>query len=88
MNDECQITVKEFCRRYGVGVTTTYKLLSEGALSAVRYGHRTLIDLESAEAWRRSLPTWDSVPQIVPQNRRGLRRKAPKRREHAGEASP
>ncbi len=61
---ERQLTVKEFCRRYGVGVTTTYKLLGEGAIMAVRYGHRTLIDVESAEAWRKSLPAF--LPPTVP----------------------
>ena len=63
---ERQLTVKEFCRRYGVGVTTTYKLLGEGAIMAVRYGHRTLIDVESAETWRRSLPPFK--PTTVPTN--------------------
>lgn len=53
---ERQFTVKEFCRRYGVGPTTAYKLIGQGALTAVRYGRRTLIDAESAETWRKSLP--------------------------------
>ncbi len=60
---ERQLTVKEFCRRYGIGVTTAYKLLGEGAIMAVRYGHRTLIDVESAEAWRKSLPAF--LPKAI-----------------------
>ena len=63
---ERHLTVKEFCRRYGIGVTTTYKLLGEGTILAVRYGHRTLIDVESAEAWRKSLPAF--LPPTVPSN--------------------
>ena len=49
-------SIDEFCRAYGLGKTTFFKLLKTGAAPRVmRVGHRTLISREAAEAWRRSV---------------------------------
>jgi excisionase family DNA binding protein len=40
----------------GVGQTTVWKALSEGNLSAVKLGHRTLVSAESLRTWVASLP--------------------------------
>lgn len=59
-------TVKGFCQAYGVGVTTCYKLISEGKLEARKASARkTLITESSAKAWYDGLdlPGPLSVPQ-------------------------
>jgi hypothetical protein len=52
-------TIACFCRRYSVGKTAAYQLINAGLVQAVKYGARTLISLESAEAWARSLPAFE-----------------------------
>lgn len=44
------ISVSQFCLLYGLGKTTTHKLINEGKLEVAKVGRRTLITLESAEA--------------------------------------
>lgn len=44
-------TVAGFCAAYGVGVTTTYALISAGKLRTVKAGRRTLIVEASAREW-------------------------------------
>ncbi len=45
-------TVKGFCQAYGVGVTTCYKLISEGKIEARKVSARkTLITESSAKSW-------------------------------------
>lgn len=50
MVPEC-MSVADFCDRYGVKKTLTYKLLNQGEIVAVKIGRRTLITRESAEAF-------------------------------------
>lgn len=50
------LTIKNFCREYGIGSTLAYKLIGDGVLAARKCGRRTLISRESAEAWFNSLP--------------------------------
>jgi excisionase family DNA binding protein len=49
-------TVKEVAEALGVGRTTVWKALSEGNLSAVKLGHRTLVSADSLRSWIASLP--------------------------------
>ena len=44
--------VRDFCRAYGIGVTTAYKLEREGKIVMVRMGTRhTVVTEESAKRW-------------------------------------
>ena len=60
MTDIVARTVKDFCRVYGVGRTTAYELMRQGALSFRHVGKRTLILEDSARAWLNGLPTQPS----------------------------
>lgn len=48
--------IKHFCAENNVSHVTTYKLINEGAIEAVKLGRKTLIVVESADAWAASLP--------------------------------
>lgn len=48
--------IPEFCRRYRVGRSTTYKQIKTRRLRAKKIGDITIITPEDAEAWLRSLP--------------------------------
>ena len=54
------LSIRSFCDAYGVGRTRTYDLIAAGKLRAVKNGPRTMIDVESAEAWAASLPRFKS----------------------------
>jgi len=54
------ISIRDFCSAYGCGRTRTYDLIAAGKLQAVKNGPRTMIDVESAEAWAASLPSFKS----------------------------
>lgn len=45
------ISVQQFCDAYSLGKTRAYELLNAGEIEAIKSGHRTLILLESVEAW-------------------------------------
>ncbi|MEQ1819536.1 MAG: helix-turn-helix domain-containing protein [Terricaulis sp.] len=53
-------TVKQFCAAYGMGRTRLYDLIAQGKIEAVKDGPKTLIPIESAEAWAASLPRFKS----------------------------
>ncbi|MCX7358954.1 MAG: helix-turn-helix domain-containing protein [Alphaproteobacteria bacterium] len=53
-------TVKQFCAAYGCGRTRCYELIATGKIEAVKDGPKTLIPVESAEAWAASLPRFKS----------------------------
>jgi hypothetical protein len=61
------LTIRCFCRQYAVGKTAVYQLINAGAVTAVKYGARTLITTESAELWARSLPAFEPRPRAVRQ---------------------
>lgn len=50
------LSISSFCKSYNVSRAQTYKLIERGELVAVKMGSRTLIPVESAEAWFCSLP--------------------------------
>ncbi|MEQ1706877.1 MAG: helix-turn-helix domain-containing protein [Terricaulis sp.] len=54
------LTVKQFCAAYGMGRTRLYDLIAAGKIEAVKDGPKTLIPVESAEAWAASLPRFRS----------------------------
>jgi excisionase family DNA binding protein len=54
------LTVKQFCAAYGMGRTRLYFLISQGKIEALKDGPKTLIPVESAEAWAASLPRFTS----------------------------
>jgi excisionase family DNA binding protein len=51
---------KQFCEDYGVSRATLYRLLASGTLTARKNGRATLIDGESVQRWRNSLPAFES----------------------------
>lgn len=44
-------SVPQFCERYPVSKGTVFALLRQGKLQRVKVGRRTLIPVESADAW-------------------------------------
>jgi excisionase family DNA binding protein len=48
-------TIQAVLRDYGLGRTNLYALLKAGKFRFVKVGSRTLIDIESLEAWFASL---------------------------------
>ncbi len=48
-------SVAEFCERYDVSKGAAFALLREGKIRRVKNGRRTLIPVESADAWWASL---------------------------------
>ncbi|NHN85586.1 excisionase family DNA-binding protein [Acetobacter musti] len=53
------MTVKAVCDNYGIGRTYCYKLLSEGQISAVKLGGKTLITASSIDKYFSSLPAYE-----------------------------
>jgi len=52
------MTVKEFAKAHGLGLTTAYEELKRGRLKAVKVGAKTLITVEAQAAWLASLPSY------------------------------
>jgi excisionase family DNA binding protein len=50
------MSIRDFCERYNVGRTTVHQEIKNGQLKARKAGRRTLIGVEDAERWWRSLP--------------------------------
>ena len=53
--EQRMLTVRGFGEAYSVGKTKTYELINSGELRRVKFGARSLIPIESAEAWRDKL---------------------------------
>ena len=49
------LSIKQYGEDYGPGRSKTYELIAEGKLTTIKYGSRTFITVESAEAHRESL---------------------------------
>ncbi|GBR01099.1 excisionase family DNA-binding protein [Acetobacter oeni] len=52
------LTVKSVCDEYGIGRTYCYKLLSDGRISAVKLGGKTLIKSASVDNYFSTLPDY------------------------------
>jgi hypothetical protein len=50
------ISIRDFCKRNSIGVTTAYAEINAGRLVARKCRSRTLIALEDEWAWRNNLP--------------------------------
>jgi hypothetical protein len=50
------ISIKEFCKRNGIGVTSAYAEIADGKLIARKCRGRTLIALDDEREWRANLP--------------------------------
>ncbi len=50
-------TLREASEALGVSKTTLYKALSDGSLTAIKLGNRTLIPANTLRAWLNSMPT-------------------------------
>lgn len=57
------LSLPRFCKDYSTGRSSAYAAIASGKLIAVKNGRRTLIPVESADAWLASLPT---VPVTKP----------------------
>ena len=53
--DKKMLTIREFGDSYGPSRTRTYELFQQGKLRRVKFGTRTYIPVEDAEAWRDEL---------------------------------
>jgi excisionase family DNA binding protein len=49
------MTVKEFCRKYRIGMTKFYEEVKAGRLRAVKCGTRTLVLNRDSIAWEQTL---------------------------------
>ncbi|WP_156420703.1 MULTISPECIES: helix-turn-helix domain-containing protein [unclassified Sphingopyxis] len=49
MEDPFFISIREFCRRFGIARTKTYQLINRGELETAKIGSRTLVSFESAK---------------------------------------
>ena len=58
-NPAAMLTVNDVCASHGIGRTTFYAEVAAGRLRAVKLGSKTAVLSEDAEAWRRSLPTFE-----------------------------
>jgi excisionase family DNA binding protein len=52
------LTIDRACERYNIGRTQLYRLLNEGAVTAVKFGRRTLVNVTSADAYFAALPVY------------------------------
>jgi excisionase family DNA binding protein len=58
MNDNENLgafTVREFCKRYRLGLTLAYEMIKDGRLRAVKCGQRTLLLASDVKDWEQSL---------------------------------
>lgn len=55
-SEPAAFSLKEFCQRYGVGLTSAHEAIKSGKLRTVRLGTKHLVPKESADAWLASLP--------------------------------
>jgi hypothetical protein len=53
------MSLRDFCKKYGIGRTTTYGEIKAGRLKARKAGRRTIITEDDAEEWLSNLPTLD-----------------------------
>ena len=53
--DKKMLTIRDFGNIYGPSRTRTYELIKSRKLHRVKFGSRTYIPVESAEAWRDGL---------------------------------
>jgi excisionase family DNA binding protein len=56
------MSVRDFCKKYGVGRTTTYGEIKAGRLKARKAGRRTIITEDDAEEWLSKLPVLPEAP--------------------------
>lgn len=50
------VSVKDFARWAGIGLTTAWKEIREGRLRAVKVSQRTIIILDDAQRWLETRP--------------------------------
>lgn len=55
------LSIEQFCARYSIGRTKTYAEIAAGRLRAGKVGRRTLIPVDSAEAWLAALASVTSA---------------------------
>ena len=51
---------KEWCRKNCIGITTGYKMLNRGEITAVKVGKLTFITDEADNEWRNNLPKYET----------------------------
>jgi excisionase family DNA binding protein len=61
----CMLTIEHACARYDIGRTQLYRLLNEGAITAIKFGRRTLINVASADAYFAALPVYTGELQSL-----------------------
>ena len=64
------LNVTDCSRAFGVSRSEIYALLRDGAIRAVRFGNRSLVDMETARAYFKKLPD----VRLVPGSRGGVAR--------------
>jgi hypothetical protein len=59
-SDKVLLSIEEFMSGYGYGRTSTYELLNEEKIEAVKDGRRTKIVRASADAYVATLPRYEA----------------------------
>lgn len=65
-NPPMLITIQEATEMAGIGKSSVWHHLSEGAFIARKIGSRTLIEYASFRAWIEALPVWTGRPNVRP----------------------
>ena len=56
-------TISVWCQISGISRTATYAALGRGDLKAIKFGKRTLIDVEPGLLWLATMPAAEFGPQ-------------------------
>ncbi|MFN4163592.1 MAG: helix-turn-helix domain-containing protein [Ferrovibrio sp.] len=64
------LTIKDFVAEYGPSRSVVYQLIGSGELQAVKFGKRTYITRDAAEAWIKTLAQYEPNVKHVRRNRR------------------
>jgi hypothetical protein len=66
-DDDGAISIRDFCRRNSIGMTTAYAEIAAGRLIARKCRSRTLIAIEDEKAWRDNLPKIEASAAVAAQ---------------------
>jgi hypothetical protein len=59
------VSIREWCRLSGMGLTSAYLALGRGDLLAIKLGRRTVVDVEAGLRWLRAQPKWQPSTPVA-----------------------
>lgn len=57
------LTIPEFCQTVNLGKTSTYRLINDGKINAIKLGKKTLIPQAAVQEFIASLPAYNAEAQ-------------------------